>query len=637
MCDICCAAEYICVVVLVQNILQNILYALLSYRIFFVCLVLHIMVGKVVIGFFTAVTRVVVRGAKKLFSESICNSISGQEVILSQHKHSSLCIQWLIENTGNQELIRKLAERICVTTISLDYMMNQSSSCVLQALIEATLKILSKETSNATAGGSEAERHIQTSNATAGGSEAERHIKWSTHWLHDIGKFTVQQMDQLLEDTNGSHVMITALEAMGGIRVGRHWSRKTMGFGMKTNIHTEIEKDVIIRELPAPFKHLLKRFAKALVMDRQQRELKEIILGKATSLVQYLLFVLKVRYNELCQVVVKKLVEIVFMDDESKFAITTSSVSAYLVEAVILVASDHRLHRIWSKHLKGNLKLMWKHDIANFIFSEICEELFPSLDSIFRHNRPGIGVCLSKACQKFPPSQHDFIHALMKSFHCFEPKDRQIQLVPLMLFGDQEPSNGRTGGREQPYGAYGNNKVDIWLHGSLMLQYIFGFDDPYKVTKSLLSLEPKEVVSIANDKSGSHVIETFLHSQTVAPKHKQQLIEHLRGSYVDMANDRFGSRIVDHVLATADIKLKSSIMDELVAKESHLNSTRNGYYLGKKAGLYHYKNRNDEWRDEERGRAKRRREMDDIFGYDGADQSLQQPPPPQRMRGQRFK
>jgi len=203
----------------------------------------------------------------------------------------------------------------------------------------------------------------------------------------------------------------------------------------------------------------------------------------------------------------------------------------------------------------------------------------------------------------------------MKSYHCFEPKERQIQLVPLMLFSEQP-------GMKHNYN-YGHGKVDIWLHGSLMLQYIFGFEDPYKVTKSLLALEPKEIVSIANDKSGSHVIDTFLQSQTVAPKHKAQLIERLRGCYVDMANDRFGSRIVDFVLGTVDIKLKASIMDELSAKESHLNSNRNGWYVAKKAGLYHYKNRYDEWKEEERSRTKRRREFEDLIDSDADRRKLQ--------------
>ena len=235
--------------------------------------------------------------------------------------------------------------------------MNQSSSSVIQALIEATLKILSKESSS----------------QAAVNPNTHRHIKWSSHWLHDIGKLVVQNMNTLMEDSNGSHVMTTILEALGGIRVGRQWSRKTMGFGMKNNIHSEIEKDMIMKELPVSFKHLLKRFAKVLVLERADRELKEIILGKGTSLVQYLLFILKVRYHELCQVVVKRLAEVIFQDDESKFAITTSSVSAYLVEAVILVASDHRLGRVWNKHLRGNLKKMWKHDIANFIVQRLID------------------------------------------------------------------------------------------------------------------------------------------------------------------------------------------------------------------------------------------------------------------------
>jgi nucleolar protein 9 len=203
----------------------------------------------------------------------------------------------------------------------------------------------------------------------------------------------------------------------------------------------------------------------------------------------------------------------------------------------------------------------------------------------------------------------------MKSYHCFEPKERQIQLVPLMLFSEQNPRHSHS--------SY-HGKVDIWLHGSLMLQYIFGFEDPYKVTKSLLSLEQKEIVTIANDKSGSHVIDTYLQSQTVAPKHKSQLIDKLRGSFVDLACDRFGSRIVDYLLGTVDLKLKASIMDELNEKESHLNSNRNGWYVAKKAGLYHYKNRYDEWKDEERSRDKRRREFEDIIDGEGDRRSKMQ-------------
>jgi len=35
--------------------------------------------------------------------------------------------------------------------------------------------------------------------------------------------------------------------------------------------------------------------------------------------------------------------------------------------------------------------------------------MLPDLESIFSYNRPGIGVCLAKACQKFPTMQPEFI------------------------------------------------------------------------------------------------------------------------------------------------------------------------------------------------------------------------------------
>lgn len=208
----------------------------------------------------------------------------------------------------------------------------------------------------------------------------------------------------------------------------------------------------------------------------------------------------------------------------------------------------------------------------------------------------------------------------MKSFHCYEPKEMQVQLVPLMLFGESNLNARHTNSSSSHYR---NDKVEIWLHGSLMLQYIFGFEDPYKVTKSLLSLEPKEIVNIANDKSGSHVIDIFLQSQTVASKHKTYLIDKLRGCLVSLACDKFGSRIIDYLLRIVDQKTKEEILDELSANEHHLNSNRNGWFIGKKIGLYHYKHRYDEWKEEERNREKRRRERE-FDGFNGSDNDSDQ-------------
>ena len=77
------------------------------------------------------------------------------------------------------------------------------------------------------------------------------------------------------------------------------------------------------------------------------------------------------------------------------------------------------------------------------------------------------------------------------------------------------------------FNKFNNSRIQIWLHGSLMLQYMMTFDDPYKVSKSLLSLSTEDVIKIAKDRSGSHVIDAFLHGENVSIKHKSELVERL--------------------------------------------------------------------------------------------------------------
>lgn len=112
--------------------------------------------------------------------------INGTEVQLAMHKQPSICIQWLIENATEPASIKHLIDRFNVQEVGIEFANSQYASHVLQALVESCLKILSKET-----------------------------CKWATQYITDVGKMVVTNMDQLLNDVNGSHVMITIMEALG--------------------------------------------------------------------------------------------------------------------------------------------------------------------------------------------------------------------------------------------------------------------------------------------------------------------------------------------------------------------------------------------------------------------------------------
>lgn len=380
---------------------------------------------------------------------------------------------------------------------------------------------------------------------------------------------TIEHMDEFINEPGGQQELISLLETLGGIRVGRNWSRKTMGFGMKTSITEEIEKDMVIKDLPSNNKRLLRKFTEELVLKRSRKNLEDLMLGRGTSIIQHLLFVLKVRSTDQCDDVIKKCIDVIFNNEETTKSITTNSVSAYLVETIILVASESRLKKIWERHLKGQLKPMWKDDIANFVvqrlvdaaqneelYEEVIGEILPEMDSILSFNRPGIGVCLAKACIRFPNAQEKFINALMDAYHINdrEKRDKRLHLVPLMLFTDPV--------RHDPM-RHDRREVDVWLHGSLMLQYIFRFKNTYEVSKSFLLLERNELLRVATDKSGSHVVDSFLQSETVPNVSKDEFVHKLLGSYSILQQDRFGNRIVDHLMSAADQKLKDLIMEDL--------------------------------------------------------------------------
>lgn len=375
---------------------------------------------------------------------------------------------------------------------------------------------------------------------------------------------SIERMEDFIGEPGGQQRLIEVLENLGGVRVGRNWSRKTMGFGMKTSISEEIEKDMVIKELPSNYKRLLRKFAEELVIKRPRKKLEELMTGRGTSIIQHLLFVLKVRSTDLCDDVVKRCIEIIFGSEEVTKSIVTNSVSAYLVETIILVASESRLKKIWSKHLKGKLEPMWQDDIANFVvqrlidaaqteelYNEVTDEIHPKLDAIFSFNRPGIGVCLAKACIKFPNAQEKFIDALMDAYYITEENRRKGTLVPFMLFTD--PAKPKTHDKSN----------SVWLHGSLMLQYIFRYKNTYEISKSFLVLDRNESITVATDKSGSHVVESFLQSETVPVVSKNEFVYKLMGSYSILQQDRFGTRIVDHLMNNGDQALKEKIMEEL--------------------------------------------------------------------------
>lgn len=65
--------------------------------------------------------------------------------------------------------------------------------------------------------------------------------------------------------------------------------------------------------------------------------------------------------------------------------------------------------------------------------------------------------------------------------------------------------------------------------GSLLIQSLLRYQDPSRLSSQLLRLEEGGMlVRLASHPCGSHVIEAFLGSHTVLPKHRQKLLKQFK-------------------------------------------------------------------------------------------------------------
>lgn len=87
---------------------------------------------------------------------------------------------------------------------------------------------------------------------------------------------SIERVEEFIGEPGGQQRLIEVLENLGGVRVGRNWSRKTMGFGMKTSISEEIEKDMVLKELPNNYRRLLRKFAEELVLKRPRKKTRRV-------------------------------------------------------------------------------------------------------------------------------------------------------------------------------------------------------------------------------------------------------------------------------------------------------------------------------------------------------------------------
>ncbi|XP_044915664.1 nucleolar protein 9 isoform X2 [Felis catus] len=307
--------------------------------------------------------------------------------------------------------------------------------------------------------------------------------------------------------------------------------------------------------------------------------------------------------------------------------------SSRLLEQVLLVLEPPRLQSLFEDHFQGQLQTLAAHPIANFplqrlldavttpeLLSPVFEELSPALEAVLAQGHPGVVIALVGACRRVGAHQARVLQLLLEAFHCAEPPSRQVACVPLFatltayeVYYRLAEEEGAVPAEHQVEMATARALGEVTVLGSLLLQHLLHFSSPGIVLRSLGALTGPQLLTLAQNPAGSHVLDAVLTSPSVTRKQRRRVLKTLKGQYVALACSRHGSRVLDAIWSGAALGARKEIAAELGERNQELIRDPFGHHVARNVALTTFLKRREAWEQQQGAVAKRRRALNSIL------------------------
>ncbi|XP_031711245.1 nucleolar protein 9 [Anarrhichthys ocellatus] len=423
---------------------------------------------------------------------------------------------------------------------------------------------------------------------------------------------------EFIKHVHGSHVVRTLLHVLAGcLGPPRTESRP----GAKDR---NIAPQLTDFEVPTSFWYELKSLTETL-MDNVNVSVTDAV---PSAVFQTMLTVCHRNRPKLCKQLLKRTTEylttrnaapgvsplLVFLKDPA---------SSRLIETIIQLSHKSLLRDLYKNHLKGQLVDLALHSIANFpiqrltaasakykLFLGLFDELIQGIEAILAKGHMGVIVQLAESCAEGGEKQDELIQCLLRAFHCAEPGSRHVSCLPLFMslltyevYYHSDTAEGSTQ-TEVPLSS-------ICYHGSRLVQALSKFKERSLLLSSLRTLTPADLLTLASDPSGSHVLQALI--TTSSDKGRGKILKRLEGQYAPMACSRLGSRVLEAIWNGASVSHRQSIAQELVLSESQLRSHQFARHVWAKFALSHFTHRRAHWQEIQSGESKKRKLFSDII------------------------
>uniref|UniRef100_A0A1A8CZ32 NOP9 nucleolar protein n=1 Tax=Nothobranchius kadleci TaxID=1051664 RepID=A0A1A8CZ32_NOTKA len=423
---------------------------------------------------------------------------------------------------------------------------------------------------------------------------------------------------EFIRHVHGSHVVRTLMHVLGGC-LGPPRTEARPG-GKERSAAPQLTDF----EIPTSFWYELKSLTEAL-MENIQLSVRDAV---ASAVFQTMLTVCHRKRPKLCKQLLKRITEyltghsaapgvsplLVFLKDQA---------SSHLIETMIQFSHKSLLRDLYKHHLKGNLVDLALHAIANFPiqrltaasakhkhFIRLFDELVQGVEAILASGHMGVIVQLAESCAESGERQGEMMQCLLQAFHCAEPGSRHVSCLPLFMslltyevYYQSEAAEGSTQ-KEVPL-------TSICYHGSRLVQALAKFKERSLLLSSLRTMSPADLLTLASDPAGSHVLQALI--TTSSDKGKGKILKRLEGQYVQMASSRLGSRVLEAVWNSCTVSQRKSIAQELAPCETQLRADQFARHVWAKFALSHFVQRRAHWQEIQTGESRKRKMFSDIL------------------------
>lgn len=283
--------------------------------------------------------------------------------------------------------------------------------------------------------------------------------------------------------------------------------------------------------------------------------------------------------------------------DKSMPSVFTSESAIRCLETLIQISGPKLFTQIYAMLFCGRLVKLSTKRLTNFSvqklldrvkekeeFEAIFDELENSVEQLLQIGHTGVVSSLAQACLRLCNRQGPFMKAIQNALDCAQPKEKSDKFAMLTL-------------KLKPYAvAMEDKSTFIHIHGAVILQAMLQFNKPIKLVQCILDTSNEALTEIFCSPKGSHVVDAFMDSKAVGEKSREKLIRHMNGCYLQMAISKHGSWAVEKFFNCSNDGQKTRIVKELSEKQNQLNGSPFGRLLNHKFHIDTYRLSPDQWR-----------------------------------------